>query len=185
MKILFGALFLILIPASVVVFFLGFYPVATVDGSLILQRTWGMSEGATKKFLEAQANAGTFPADSLKDAEFLSELKRSTLTFLIEDLILEQEGGRLSEDFKINSAARVEDAIKQGSDLKEAARTVYGLTFDQLKSLVLLPQARRDEAAKILQNQGRSFDVWLREIKEGRRVKLFFVSYEWDGEKVK
>lgn len=185
MKLLLGALLVIFIPAVIIVLFLGLYPVAIVEGSLVLKRTWVMSEMSTRKFIDAQVNAGAFSADSIKDAEFLSELKRSTLTFLIEDLILEQEGKLLREDFRITSVERMEDALKEGNNLREAARTVYGLTFDQLKSLVLLPQARRDVAGEILRVQGRDFDSWLREVKKEKSVKLFFVSYEWDGEKVK
>lgn len=167
----------------------GFYPVAWVGNSPLVFRTWERAVGAAKRFTNAQAQS--VPGGKIIDfaapgnSNLLLEVKRGTLTFLIEDMILRQEGQELVPGFEELSRDRASQALGQGGDLESAVRMVYGLDQKDFRRLVLLPQSRRDTAGELLQEKGGNFDAWFAEVKKKKKVRLLFVPFSWDGEKVK
>lgn len=164
------------------------YPVAIVDGSPIWFKHWERAEFAAKNFAISQKKAagvdGNFSFSGPEGTKFFSDIKRDTLLFLIEDKIFSQEGFKLIDGFGLIAGEEVQRAIQQSSNLKEAARTVYGLEFSEFRNLVLLPQARRDLVKKFLESRGRNLDSWLRDMKRQKSIRIFFTPYKWDGEKL-
>src|SRR3989338_2022723 len=173
-------LIFLLVPALLVITLGGFYPVAAVDGSPILSGTWKKAQVAAKKFVMSQNKAG--PEDY---TPVLADIKRNTLTFLIEDAILRKEGEKLIRGFDRLSRARMLEAIQGGGGLASAAKLIYGLTLPEFQDLVLLPQARRDTAREILAERQVDFEKWFAEAKKSKKVKLYFVPFIWDGEAVR
>jgi hypothetical protein len=165
----------------------GFYPVALVGNSPVWARTWGKAQEAAKNFVIVQnhsaAGGSVLDFDAPQNASLLKELKFNTLTFLIEDKILQQEGEKLMHGFNRLSRDRIREAT-QGKDLQNAAKLIYGLTLREFQDLVLLPQARRDTATEILAEQSLDFDQWFAEVKKSQRVRLLFVPFTWDGKPV-
>lgn len=180
------AAFILIIAALVIQ---GFYPVAWVGNSPLVFRTWEKAADAAKRFTNAQAQS--VPGGRIIDfaapgnSNLLLEVKRGTLTFLIEDMILQQEGQELVPGFEELSRDRSSQALAYGGDLESAVNLVYGLNQKDFRRLVLLPQSRRDTAAKFLQERGENFDTWFAEVKKKKKVRLLFVPFSWDGEKVK
>lgn len=170
-------LFFFLVPALLVVILGGFYPVAVVEGSPIFAETWKKAEEAAKDFVASQNRATTEDYTLV-----LADIRRNTLTFLIEDAILRQEGEKLIRGFDRLSRARMLEAMQSGGDLKNAAKLVYGLTLPEFQDLVLLPQARRDTAREILAERRIDFDQWFAGVKKNKKVRLWFVSFTWDGQ---
>lgn len=166
----------------------GLYPVALVDGSPIFQRTWKKAQNAAKTFTNAQAQSSRAdPIDftSSENQELLLDVMRGTLTSLIEDSAIRQKGDEVVDGLGVLSRERVADALRQVKDPAAAAKLVYGLSLDDFRELVLLPQARRDVLKEVLKEGGQDFDSWLRDVKGSLTVRLFFVPFRWDGEMAK
>lgn len=164
---------------------IGIYTVAIVGTTPIFARTWQKAENAAKNFELATARArGAEPINfsSVENRELLLEVKRGTLTFLIEDAIILQRGGEVTEGLGTLSRERVVEALRQGNDPEKAARAVYGLSMNDFRDLVLLPQARRDVLKEALVEKSQDFDTWLRDAKKRASVRLMFVPFKWNGE---
>lgn len=113
------------------------------------------------------------------------EIKRGTLTFLIEDAIIRQKGDEVIEGLGVLSREKALEALRSSNDPTGAAKAVYGLSLDDFRDLVLLPQARQDLLKEALIEKSQNFDTWLRDAKKKIMVRLFFVPFRWDGEAVK
>lgn len=165
----------------------GIYPVAIVGTMPIFARTWQKAENAAKSFELATARArGAKAVDfSLaENRELLLEMKRGTLTFLIEDAIIRQKGEEVTDGLGILSRELALEALRSSGDLGSAARAVYGLSVDDLRDLVLLPQARKDVLKEALIEKGQNFDTWLLDAKKRASVRLIFVPFKWNGEEI-
>lgn len=187
MKILF-TLIVIVIFCLIVLAATGSYPVALVGNMPIFARTWHKAESAAKRFSDAQAQASrALPINFSSDEgrELLLEVKRGTLTFLIEDVIIRQKGDEVIEGLGVLSRERALEALRSSTDPTSAAKAVYGLSLNDFRNLVLLPQARQDVLKEALMEKGQNFDTWLRDAKKSTRVRLFFVPFRWNGETVK
>jgi len=170
------------------IFFLtGFYPVALVNGQPISYRTWEKAQRGAINFANAEAQrAGRASIDFSAPGygELLRAVRRDTLTFLIEDAILAQEGKKVVDEFNFLVEDRVRKAIAGSGSLEGGARLVYGLSLVEFRMLVLAPQARRDVAGEALAGGTKSFDEWFFEVKKRKMVQLFFVPFRWNGERV-
>lgn len=165
----------------------GFYPVALVDGAPIFFKTWQKAEKAAIRFIAVQGSArGVGPVDfyAAENADLLLGAKRDTLTFLIEDKILQQEGETAVEDFEAASAKKVAEVFQESVSIQQGAELLYGLSSDDFNELVLLPQARRDVLSEAFAAQGRDFEQWFREVRKKKNVRLLFVPFVWNGEVV-
>ena len=179
-----AALFFLFIFISI----LGWYPVAIVNGRFISYSAWRSAEHAERQFITAQKLKNGGKEINLNESaasEFLVTIRRSTLTFLIEDAIFKGEGERMIHGFAQESKQRVARALEYGQNVAAAAKALYGLNRDDFIALVLLPQARRDVIREYLAEQGKGFDEWALEIKKHTHVQLFLVPFTWDGEEVK
>lgn len=167
----------------------GFYPVAWVGSSPLAFRTWEQAVGAAERFTNAQTQSApggkTVDFNSPANINLLQEVKRGTLNFLIEDMVLQQEGKGLVYGFETLSRDRAAQALTQGDNLEGAIKLVYGLDLENFRRLVLLPQSRRDMAAELLQERGENFAAWFTEVKKKKKVRLMFVPFNWDGEAVR
>ncbi len=166
----------------------GLYPVAIVGGSPILYRAWDEAKEAAKRFADAESrSAGGKPIDFSRqeNAEMLKSIGRDALNYLIEDKIFQQEGERLASDFSLLVRERVGDALKEGKDVENAARLVYGLNLNDFRRVVLTPQAHAEVIQEILLKRNQDFGEWLSQEKKSKSVRLLFVPYQWNGEAVR
>lgn len=166
----------------------GFYPVAIVDGSPIFFRDWEKARDAATHFINMQlVAAGDDPIDfSLFDNnELWAQVQRDTLTTLIEQKIISQEGVKSIDGFTTLVFQEYSRAVNSEEDIERGGKLLYGLEFDDFRTIILIPQAQRDVVAYELKRQGREFDSWFAEAKKKKNVSLYFVPFEWDGERVK
>lgn len=177
----------ILLTAFLAISITGFYPVALVDGSPIFYRAWRKAEDASRRFANAElARRGARPINFAAEgnAAFLLEGRKETLAALMEDAIITREGERYMDDFSGRSEAHMAEALRSAPNLKRAVASLYGISYDDFKKLVLLPQARRDVLSEELESQGLNFDEWARDAKRRARVRLLFVPFHWNGERI-
>lgn len=180
----------IIIVGAVIVsalFFTGLYPVALVNSQPIFFRKWRKAQEGAMHFMNAQSRAaGKKPIDFFATGygELLRGVRRDTLTFLIEDAVLAQEGKKIVDGFGRVVEGRVREAVGGAPNLERGAKAMYGLPFDDFRELVLVPQARKDVISEAFAGGARSFDVWLREAKRKKMIQLLFVPFRWSGERV-
>ena|SRR3989344_472655 len=161
------------------------YPVAVVDGSPVWMRTWNQMIGAVEKFTNAdRALRGESPLDFSfpENARLLNDIRRNTLTYIIEDKIILKEGSNFFDGFGSLTGEEVQKIMNASArDPKEIARDVYGMSIDEYKALILAPQARRSALSRVLQSRDRTLEDWLIEMKIKKSVKLYFTGYRWNG----
>lgn len=165
----------------------GFYPVAIVDGAPIFYRTWKKAEGAAIRFASASAKmSGVTSIDFSRqeNAEILLSVKRDTLTFLIEDKIIFSAGKRVIDNFAARVKQEINNVIKKTPGVMEGGKAVYNLDNDDFLALVFMPQARKDVLAEIFRARGQGYEEWLALAKKSASVRLYFVPFEWSGERV-
>lgn len=170
-----------------VIIFSGFYPVALVNGAPLYFRIWKKLEKSSMRFAKIQLEKiqkKPFDFSAKENVGLLLQGRKETLTLLIEDIIIEQQGKKLAADFEKFSKVRVEDALRKGKNMGNAATFFYGLSIDDFKELVLFPQARRDILREELENKGQNFESWLSEIKKKSRVRMLLVPFKWNGASV-
>ena len=109
----------------------GFYPVAMVDSSPIFFREWRKAEEAARRFFSVQAHVSkSKPIDFSKpeNADLLLSVKRDTLTFLIEDKVILQEGKKKFENFEERARLKVAQ-ILQGKNVLGSRKESFFRTF--------------------------------------------------------
>lgn len=173
---------ILLIIAGVIMVTNKIYPVAIVNGSFVWHRTWRALERATEHALivELTASKTKLPADN--QAALI--LKKDALTRLIEDRIITLKGKKEFTNFESHSQDRVNRAISDKQKLEKAAMFMYGLSAQGFNDLVLMPQSRREVAQEDLEKRHISFDDWFGQAKKEAHVRLLFVPFTWDGERV-
>lgn len=168
----------------------GAYPVALIENTPIFYSTWKKAVESGERFINASAKSrvGGKAVDfnAPENAELVRSIKKESLTALIENVIMQQEGERIIRGFRVLALERTKNALQDShTDSERAARFVYGLSLEDFEDLVLLPQARRDVLKEVLGEQSQAFDVWFQGIKKTKQVRLLFVPYGWSGEEVR
>ena len=160
---------------------------AIVDGSPIFSRTWRKANiGAVRFFNATSYSSGFKPIDfSLPENKgLLRSIESGTLTFLIEDKIILREGRGLEKKFESLSSDKINEALRQVGDVEQKAALIYGLSLKDLRTLVLLPQARRDVLQELVDKKGVGLEEWMVRAKQKTSVRLILTSFVWNGEKV-
>lgn len=166
----------------------GIYPVALVNGSPILARTWKQAEAAAIQFMQAaMVGSGKAPIDFAQpeNARLLLQARKDALLALIENKLVAKGGDEVIEDFDTRAQERVDSVVRESVNLKQGAELLYGLDFNKFRDLVLLPQARRDLLREIFEKKKEDFSRWFSTLKTNARVRLLFTPFSWDGERVK
>ncbi|MDO8516201.1 MAG: hypothetical protein Q7S28_03055 [bacterium] len=160
---------------------LGSYPIASVNSKLILARELGTMYRASMAyqnnliaFYNAQNGSTTLQAPP--DAE----VERSVLNQLIESRLVRAELERAQDPEVLKTLIEGKFDQYKASDFEKQA-TVFGLTLNDYKDLILVPQAEHDILWNSLFVQGKDANAWLTEAKQGANVTLFSLKWKWDG----
>jgi hypothetical protein len=178
---------LVLLAAFLAVSITGFYPAAIIDGSIITRRTWRKLEDASKRFANverARRGERVLNFAAAENSALLIEGRRTTLNGLIEGLLVAEEGRRLLTDFDAQSEQKMREALGRAPNFKKAVESLYGISYEDFKELVLLPQAREEALAEIFEARDINFGEWLRGRKRQAKVRLYFTGFRWDGDRV-
>ncbi len=178
---------LLSLPTLGILIFFGLYPIVLVDNSPIFSITWKTANRAAQSFTNTQAKAQpegkAIDFKSTQNSELLLELRRGTLTFLIEDNIMAHDGRALVKDFDTITQTRAQEGLGQVTNV--SIKELYGLSRNEFFQLVLLPQARRDVLGEVFKASNANFQNWLDEAKRQKSIRLFFIPFRWDGEQVR
>lgn len=166
-------------------FYLGLFPVASVNSDWLWYRDLTKSVGAIEQLRLTSSGAGL---PSLAGTTTLSALRgadiqRGALEELMYEKIIAQELARVdsSRDWNDRIARDVEGLLsgKNRGMLEEATRELYHLNLEDFKKLVLAPQIREELLRKELELRAENPEEWFENAFRDARVKIYFLNYEW------
>lgn len=174
--VLIGALVAILIAG-------GFYPIAFVGGRFITWHNLKHSCEVAFHYYKVASRNDENSLETLNKPENIQEINRAVLDKLIEDKIILKGLESIPNASQIVKN-KVDEALKQSANLKEAVNTLYGVNLDDFTGLTLYPQARKEVLEGRLTLENKNFDDWLKEAKKETKVRILLNGFIWDGEKV-
>ncbi|MBI3442546.1 MAG: hypothetical protein HY007_02170 [Candidatus Sungbacteria bacterium] len=184
----FWYVFSLAVISGFVIYAFGLYPVALVNGTPIFARTWTRTLDAEKRVVNVRAyasHAELVDFSSPKNARLLDAIRKNTLTFLVDSVLMNAEGSRVVPDLEQLSMHRVNDELGRNQVTEQTASAVYGLDLATLKEMVLMPQARQEVLDQTLAAEQKNFGDWLRGARGRAKVRFFFVPFTWDREGIK
>lgn len=176
-----GAVLMVVILAAIYVVSSSRYPVAMVNGSPITAREVAVDYMAAQKYFDNLVK--TYPQNA-PDRPAVSTLKLAVLNQLVEQALIAQ-GARQEAGSDLD--ALVQDKITKyasSGDLSRAASALYGLSENDFKNEVLIPQAESDVLSGRLFLQGKKLEDWLAQAKKDAQVVILSGNYAWDGQAV-
>lgn len=166
------------------------YPIALVNWQPItlksFQKYYSAALNYSEKALETYDKS---QSPVLNSSEVQMEIKRAALDQLIGNAVIHQE---LKKQIKSNELEKmvnnkIEEALK-GKDIKDEVKTLFGLSPDEFKKIVLRPQVEKEIMAARLLLQSNpptgGFDGWLKETRKQAKVIILLPNLKWDGEGV-
>ena len=166
---------------------IGFYPVAVVNYRFLGAKDWNEAVVSAHHYPTKTEEA--YASESFGGGEknlLLKELRRATLDKLIVNALISKElekrvGGELGGLVQ----NKIRDTRVNTPDFEKAVAELYGLTFEQFKNLVLIPQAEEEILTdRVKAEQQTDFSEWLTVERRAASVIILAPDLRWDGERV-
>lgn len=156
----------------------GWYPVAVVNGSPILYKSYQRSFSLTQQYYSF---FNRDPAASMSGDELVYLIERAVWQGLIDDVLIK---ARLGEEMK---SAEVSQkvfekiiAAENDSEFRELfSRIVVSVSKEDMARYFFAPQARFQLLQARLQLEGKDIFSWLKVERKNARVKLFWGDIRW------
>lgn len=160
----------------------GYYPILSVNGELVSARTFWKNYRAGSVYYQNVVD--THQAEISQTSLTESDLKRSVLTQIIENNLIDQEVKHaLGDDLKFLVQNKL-NSLGKNAELQEAAQTLYGLPFAEFEREILVPLAKQEILTGRLFLDNKNLDDWLLENKKISHIRIFSSEFHWDGEEV-
>lgn len=164
-------------------FFFGIYPIAMVNGQIITAKQFHIASAAASTYYENMLKTYGQGKEDVKSIN-QAELESGILSGLIEDeLIAEKLNTDLGKELPYVLNEKL-GAVDNSADLKNAAATLYGMSWDDFKREILVSQAMRDILSEHLFLKKEKGEDWLASAKKSASIILFSSKFGWDGSKV-
>jgi hypothetical protein len=176
---------LILLIALGVVIATDAYPIMFVNGHPVSADRYIQNYQAIKTFyarMQEEASRATstpditIPPDDQIRADVLDGLVAEELTIRAAKQELGGEYGRL-----VNEKVAQYDS---DTSLRDGVAQLYGITYEEFREEVLVPQAVQDALSARLYLVGKNIDTWLSDARKSARVTILSSRFSWDGEHV-
>ena len=179
-------IFITLVIFGLAAFFLissGYYPILSINGTMISARTFWKNYQAGSLYYQNILLTYELEIEE-KDVISETDLKRSVLTQIIENNLIDQEVRReLGDDLDLLVTNKLSDLGSQAK-LQEAAQTLYGLPLNDFEQEILVPLAKQEILTGRLFLDGENLDTWLSDSKKVSDIKIFSREFYWDGQEV-
>ncbi len=162
----------------------GNYPIAYVNGDFISQKSYNeYLVSAVHYYSEASKVANN--GEPIQDfSPYIPEIRRSILDKIISDSIIESRlEDVLGSDLDGMVSKKIEPAI-QSDKFPQYASSLYGISFERVRKIVLEPQARQEILQGRLSLENLNFDNWISEAKKNAKIHIFINDLKWDGSAV-
>ena len=150
----------------------GFYPIALINGEIVLARDYYQIVNSGYVFYTSALATYQKVKLSVPDANKLyQDIVKASFDKLIEQKLIDQE-------FSLRKGALVKDlvdktlsSIKNGN-LKEPVAKLYGLTMPEFKKIILEPQAKRELLIEDFKAHQENFNDWLSSAKANVNLRI-------------
>lgn len=164
---------------------LGFYPVAVVNSTLVSARTFQESVASANHYFEQVLKTKPEGSDKIKPRELTREIRRATLDKMIENvLVYEALTEDAGNDLPAMVEARIDSLNIKTADFEKAVGTLYGLTRERFRTLVLVPQARQEILASRVSGEAEDLSDWLKARRKKAVVYILARDLYWNGTEV-
>ena len=164
--------------AIAVAFSYGFVPVLKVNGRTFTYAQFSKMEHAIGKF---NTVSGKTPAGG-------AELKAHTFLTLMEQTLLDEVITKTDASLFQGADDLVAATLSNQTDMAkitEATDRLYGLSLNEFKKLVLLPQAKKDLILKQYETDNAGIQKLWDDVRVAAVVKVYYPGFYWDGEIIK
>ena len=173
----FAITFLSLISAGLVIYFIanqGWYPIAIVNGKFITERDLRKEYSAAARYYAEAFNLG-------QETKLLKkEIRRAILDKLIENVLIYDElKEKLGGDMASAVSSKLQNLNMDETQVGEATTVLYGLTFQEFKDIILIPQATREILEVYLLEEKKDIGDWLAEARAGASITLWIKEFSW------
>ena len=161
----------------------GYYPIALVNGNLIIARTFLNDYIAVSSYYDNLVKANQLASSSIP-ALSREDIQKSVMAGLIENALI-RKGAQ--KEIGSDLSRLVDEKINQVTNTPGIEKTVlalYGLNFNDFKKEILAPQAERDVLTGSLFLKGEKIEDWLAAAKKSGRIMIFSGKFYWNGEDV-
>ncbi|MDO8664499.1 MAG: hypothetical protein Q7K44_03080 [Candidatus Liptonbacteria bacterium] len=177
----------------------GYYPIAVVNGDIITANTfinnYDTASVYYRNFLKTYGSAlstGSGQASSSQietnssTLQILtpSQIQKSVLAGLIENILIEKGARKeMGKELDRLVGEKVSQAVEV-PEIEKAVWTIYGLSLNDFKREVLVPQAERDILTGSLFLKGQKIEDWLSAEKKSSNIVILSRKFYWNGEDV-
>lgn len=173
----FAITFLLLISAGLGVYFIvsqGRYPIAIVNGKFIIERDLRKEYSAAARYYAKAFSLG-------QETKLLrKEIRRAILDKLIENVLIYNElKGKLGNDMAGAVSTKLQDLNMDEIKVEEATTVLYGLTFQEFKDIILIPQATREILESFLSEEKKDIGEWLKKARANASITLLVKEFSW------
>ena len=158
----------------------GYYPIAMVGNTLLSARNFSKQFEAAKTYYrkaqEVYGVSSTLPTANLEESVFEDLIENALIHSEVE-----KEIGREAPHMVAERA----DSFLKDSELISAAEAVYGVSREEFRDMVLIPQAEREILTGKLFLRGTGLADWLLKAKQNERVLLLVPGFRWAEGEVK
>ncbi|KKQ22171.1 hypothetical protein A2999_00840 [Candidatus Wolfebacteria bacterium RIFCSPLOWO2_01_FULL_38_11] len=162
------------------------YPVVLVNFKIIGAGDFSRNYASSLFYYKNAAKVYGKENSDLFDAEEVrQEIKRALISSLIENVLINEELNKEinSLDLEKMIDEKIEKAVGE-KEINRAAESIYGLSYDNFKTQMLIPQAKKEILEEKTALKGENFEEKMEELKSKAKVMIFLSGFEWDGKEV-
>lgn len=164
----------------------GFYPVIFVNFNAISESVIEKNTNLAYSYFHNLSALYGSDSSKLDLPESYLELRRAVLDSAVSDELILLELRKLVslEEIEIVANRKIDATLKENKIVVEGVQNLYGLTLENFRNDVLMPQAYREILEGRMRLNGQDFDSWLAEARKKSKVIVLLPDFEWNGEKV-
>ncbi len=172
---------LIAILAAVYLIAGGYYPILTVNGTMVSEHKFQKNYAAALRY--AKNAQKTYEHDaSLSILDIESQILNSLVEAALIEQALRKEVGGDMEMLVDNKLQKFR--AEENQNFAKAVETLYGLSVEEFEAEVMRPQAEKDVWEGRLFLQGEKMDIWFVQAKAAASVNIFSNKFEWNGKEI-
>ncbi len=164
------------------------FPVAVVDSGFISARTFDRSVKALAQYYEVSAKNAAANNKPVPVSPGTAALKKAMLAQLIQDELIARNfhavAGKDADAVVLKKLESVKDKT-ESAEFQNAVRAFYGLSIDEFKDFVLIPEARREVITDALRAKHEDFEAWVKGLQTKASVFILLRGFSWEKGELK
>ena len=156
-----------------------FTPVISINGERASLSEFLKVQSAVRH-MDMNENGGAL---KISDEEVKQRVFGNIIDKVFLDVLIDQIDASLAK----KADDLVKQAIEQSPNLQldTAARKLYGLSAEDFKELVLIPQAKRDLLTERFKDNPEQLNQMWEDLVKTADIKVYYPGYKWEGGEIK